>query len=111
MKAMLKEVLNKIVKIEEAQLKLLDLLEDRTIKVQAPNVNELLNQSKSQKELKKLAKKEKSKKDDEEFLLYFLNKEEIKKKFNLAATPNSNRVLAYLKTMDPSVFDGFKRIK
>ncbi|SFN38519.1 hypothetical protein SAMN04487989_10181 [Bizionia echini] len=111
MKAMLKEVLNRIIRIEETQLKLLSLLQDKTIDVQAPIFNDLPNQGKSQKELKKLAEKEKSKRFEEEFLLYFLNKEEIKWKFNLVATPKSNRVLEYLKTMDPTVFDGLKRNK
>jgi len=33
----------------------------------------------------------------------------LKKQFNLAQPPHANRIVAYLKTQDPKVFDGLKR--
>ncbi len=37
------------------------------------------------------------------------DKHRLQKEFNLVAIPHSSRVKAYLKTNDPSVFDGLKR--
>tara|TARA_R110002073_G_scaffold169460_1_gene326323 strand:- start:196 stop:516 length:321 start_codon:yes stop_codon:yes gene_type:complete len=36
-------------------------------------------------------------------------KSTLQQEFNLATKPHNNRVKAYLKTKDPSVFDGLKR--
>lgn len=43
------------------------------------------------------------------FNMYLTNKNWIKNKFNLAATPQMNRVLAYLKSNNPEALDGLKR--
>lgn len=55
-----------------------------------------------------------NKKQEEERFQYDLtqvifNSHRLKAKFNLAATPQFHRVIKYLETRDPSVFDGLKR--
>ncbi len=54
-------------------------------------------------------KKEKNQEQIDEFRAIFINGPLLRKKFNLATTPQRPRILAYLKTNDPSVFDGLKR--
>ena len=59
--------------------------------------------------IKKLSKKELIKKEGEDFIMVFLNRRPLKLKFNLAASPHSDRVLIYMCTKDPKAFDGLKR--
>ena len=60
-------------------------------------------------------KETKSKKDVEtqqwlrEMFALMPHKRRLQKEFNLKAQPHDSRVKAYLKTNDPSVFDGLKR--
>ncbi|WP_458627999.1 hypothetical protein [Winogradskyella sp. PC D3.3] len=58
---------------------------------------------------KKLTKKQVKQELENEFRLCILNGNDIKQKFNLAITPQKNRILKYLRTNDPSIFDGLKR--
>tara|TARA_R110002033_G_C3897081_1_gene239708 strand:- start:5624 stop:5824 length:201 start_codon:yes stop_codon:yes gene_type:complete len=44
-----------------------------------------------------------------EIILCILNGDNIKKKINLAIKPQNNKILKYLRTNDPSIFDGLKR--
>ena len=61
--------------------------------------------------LKKLTKKEELNQKMEEFSLIFDNQYRLQSKFNLATVPQKNRILEYLRTNDPKVFDGLKRNK
>lgn len=47
----------------------------------------------------------------EEIKAVLINSRLLRDKFSLAATPQSHRVLAYLRTGNPAVFDGLKRKK
>mgnify|MGYP003122124403 CR=1 FL=1 len=57
----------------------------------------------------RLSKKQKEEKLMNEMKLVILNSHRLKDQFNLAATPQSHRVLAYLKYGNPAAFDGLKR--
>ena len=56
-------------------------------------------------------KKEEERKAVERYKLLLIHGPRIREKFNLVAAPNSNKILAYLKTGDPTIFDGLKRRK
>lgn len=54
-------------------------------------------------------KKKKEEEEIEELKELLVNGSRIKARFNLAATPQPNRIRAFLKNGDPNVFDGLKR--
>ncbi|UJH90565.1 hypothetical protein LZ575_17520 [Antarcticibacterium sp. 1MA-6-2] len=56
-------------------------------------------------------KKEEEREAIERYKLLLIHGPKIREKFNLVAAPQSNRILAYLKTGDPVIFDGLKRRK
>lgn len=96
----LKELSAKIDKLIEVQELILSRLNQSTILTKEPITS-----------LKKSTKKEEQNKRMEEFSLIIRNRHWIQVKFNLAVAPQSNRILAYLRTNDASVFDGLKRNK
>ncbi len=97
----------------ENELKNLKLKIDQLIETQKL-ILEKLNQStiliKEPIPLKNIKKTTRNKQVDEYYLI-LKNGLRLKEKFNLANTPQSNRILAYLHSNDPKVFDGLKRNK
>src|SRR5699024_7711741 len=55
---------------------------------------------------KELTKKQEEEKFQNELRQVILNSHRLKEQFNLTVTPQSHRVLAYLRTGDSSAFDG-----
>jgi hypothetical protein len=96
----LKELSAKVDKILEMQELILSKLSQSTILTKEPIIP-----------TKKLSKKEELDLKMEEFSLIFDNQYRLQSKFNLATVPQKNRVLEYLRTNDPKVFDGLKRRK
>lgn len=94
----LHEKIDKLIEIQEMILKKLD---QSTILTKEP-VNFVK---------KKVTKSELVNQKVEELKLIFEHGHRLQAKFNLAVTPQSNRILAYLRTNDDSVFDGLKRNK
>lgn len=98
MKKELKSLHLKIDQLAETQKLILELLNQSTILTKEPPIN-----------LKKTSKKVEKNKRMEELRLVLINSPVLKRKFNLAVSPQGNRILAYLRTNDPKVFDGLKR--
>lgn len=96
----LKELSAKVDKILEMQELILSKLSQSTILTKEPIIP-----------TKKLTKKEVTQQKMEEFSLIFDNQYRLQSKFNLATLPQKNRILEYLRTNDPKVFDGLKRRK
>jgi len=94
----LKELSAKVDKLLEVQELILSRLDQSTTLTKKPV-----------KPIKKLTKKEEQSKRVEEIGLIIRNRLGLQLKFNLAVAPQSNRILAYLRTNDASVFDGLKR--
>lgn len=96
MKDQLKQLSRKFDKIIENQNYILSILNPIHSQKIIPTIDE---DSKKNNNLKK------------DIELYLKNKYEIKNKFNLAATPQMHKILHYLRTNDPSIFDGLKKLK
>ncbi|WP_396143996.1 hypothetical protein [Flavobacterium sp.] len=96
----LQELSAKIDKILEMQELILSKLSQSTILAKEPIIP-----------TQKLTKKEVSQQKMDEFSLIFDNQHRLQSKFNLATVPQKNRVLEYLRTNEPKVFDGLKRRK
>ena len=98
MESEIKTLILKVDKLMEMQELILERLNQSTILTKEPIII-----------LKKLTKKEDTDKMMEEFKLVLTHKLRLQKLFNLAVTPQRNRILAYLRSNDPKAFDGLKR--
>ena len=96
----IKELSAKIDKLLEMQELILSRFNQSTILIKEPVVTKT-----------QLTKKEIANQLVEEFKLVFENSHRLQSRFNLAVVPQKNRILAYLRTNDESVFDGLKRNK
>ena len=59
--------------------------------------------------INKLTKKEERNQKIKEYGMIIENQVKFQAKFNLAVAPQKNRVLEYLRTNNPKVFDGLKK--
>lgn len=98
MDELLQKLCEKMERIEANQELILERLSDSII---YPNTLRNKRPAKS--------KKERNQDQNDEIKAILINGPLLREKFNLATTPQSPRILAYLKTNDPSVFDGLKR--
>lgn len=104
MKTRIKELEIKIDKIIETQQLILNKLDENII---IPN--QLKPLPKVSTKQAKADRENYFKKLIEENFALMPHKTRLQREFNLATKPHSNRVKAYLKTKNPSVFDGLKR--
>lgn len=95
---LLQELLEKINRVMETQQKILDRLDQSII---YPKIQEKNTAAKT--------KKEEEKEAIEEYKQVLIHGPRIREKFNLVSAPQSNRILAYLRTGDHAIFDGLKR--
>ena len=100
MEKLLRELLDKVEEIKENQELILSRLNDSVL------YPKLKPKSPSEK---KKGKKEREEEVREEFKAVIINGPLLREKFNLAMTPQSHRILAYLRTGNPAAFDGLKR--
>ena len=98
MEALLRELLERMERIEAKQELILEKLSNSII------YPEMMQNKRAGK-----TKKEKEQEQIEEFKAILINAPRLREKFNLAMTPQGHRVLAYLKTGNPAAFDGLKR--
>ncbi len=92
------ELSAKIDKILEMQELILNRLNQSTILTKEPITP-----------IKKLTAKQEKAIRIQEYMLIIENGNRLQSKFNLAVIPQKNRILEYLRTNDPKVFDGLKR--
>ncbi|WP_372744422.1 hypothetical protein [Lutibacter sp.] len=95
----LNELILKVDQLFETQKLILEKLDQSTILTKEPIIR------------KKQSEKEPENIQHEEIKLIIMNGRRLKQEFNLAVTPQGNRILAYLRTNDPKIFDGLKRKK
>ncbi|WP_424494125.1 hypothetical protein [Salinimicrobium sp. GXAS 041] len=100
MEKLLRELLDKVSEIQANQEKILSHLDD-SILYPKPR-----QESDSEK---KKSKKEREEEEREEMIAVIMHAPRIREKFNLAVTPQTHRVIAYLRTGNESAFDGLKR--
>lgn len=97
----------------EAQLKALNLKLDQLLEMQQTILNKLSQSNMTPIELEKNIRTSSFNEPDifskEYFILITEQGEILKDKFNLKTTPQGNRIMAYLRSNDPKVFDGLKR--
>ena len=98
MEELLRELSERMERIEANQETILRKLNESIIYPKLQN-----------KEPRSKSKAEEQKERIEEIKAVLINSRLLRDKFNLAATPQSHRVLAYLRTGNPAVFDGLKR--
>ena len=98
MEILLQELLEKMDRVMETQREILDRLDQSII---YPKIQEKHPAAKT--------KKEEGKEAIEEYKLLLIHGPRIREKFNLVSAPQSNRILAYLRTGNPAIFDGLKR--
>ena len=98
MEKLLQELLGKIDTVMETQQRILYRLDQSLI---YPKIQE--------KKVVTKNKKEKEKEAIEEYKQLLIHGPRIREKFNLIAAPQAPRILAYIKTGDPAIFDGLKR--
>lgn len=101
MEKLLQELLEKVEELKQNQEKILSHLDESLVlpKFSKPS---------SPTERKK-TKKEKDKELQEEMIAVIMHGSRIRDKYNLAVTPQTHRILHYLRTGDPAAFDGLKR--
>ena len=102
MEKLLRELLEKVDEIKQTQEVILSRLDESTL------YPKLQSQSSSSN---KKSKKERKEELKEEMIAVIMQGPRIREKFNLSVTPQSHRILAYLKTGNESAFDGLKRNK
>lgn len=99
----------------EKELQEISAKVDKILEMQALILNRLSQSTILTKEqitpIKKLTAKEKKDIKMQEYMLIIENGNRLQSKFNLAVIPQKNRILEYLRTNDPKVFDGLKRSK
>lgn len=100
MEKLLQELLEKVEELRKNQDLILSRLDNSVL------YPKLTPQTPSEK---KKNKKEREEEMKEEFMAVIINGPLLREKFNLAMTPQSNRILAYLRTGNESAFDGLKR--
>lgn len=100
MEKKLQELSAKVDKLIEMQELILSKLGQSTVLTKEPIIPK-----------QKLSKKEVIQQKMDELSLVFDNQHKLQSKFNLATVPQKNRILEYLRTNDPKVFDGLKRRK
>ena len=98
MEQLLKELLEKADRIAETQQEIMDRLDQSVI---YPKIQEKNTAAKT--------KKEEEKEAIEEYKQLLIHGPRIREKYNLVSAPQSNRILAYLRTGNPAIFDGLKR--
>ena len=100
MEQLLKELLEKVDRIMETQQEIKDRLDQSIIysKIQEKNTAAK-------------TKKEEEKEAIEEYKQLLTHGHRIREKYNLVSAPQSNKILAYLRTGNPAIFDGLKRKK
>ncbi|MGO4906303.1 hypothetical protein [Flavobacterium sp. W20_MBD1_R3] len=98
MESELKTLILKVDKLMEIQELILKRLNQSTILTKEPLVNIIT-----------LTKKEEKDKQIQENMLIILNGHRLKGQFNLVQKPSPEKILAYLQTNDPKIFDGMKR--
>lgn len=102
MEKLLQQILDKMDEIKHTQDLILSRLNDSVLYPKP--------------ELKSASEKKKTKKDrefelKEKMLAVLIHGSRLREKFNLAVTPQTHRILAYLRTGNESAFDGLKRNK
>ncbi|MCF6131108.1 hypothetical protein [Flavobacterium wongokense] len=96
-------------KIKELSDKLDKVLENQELILKQLAQSTILTKEPVQIPKKKTSKKELVSQKIEEFKLTIEHGHRLQAKYNLAVVPHTNRILAYLRTNDDSVFDGLKR--
>lgn len=98
MESELKNLILKVDKLMEIQKLILERLNQSTILTKDPIVN-----------IKKTTKKEERDKKTQELASIILSGHRLKGQFNLLQRPSHEKILDYLRTNDPKIFDGMKR--
>lgn len=99
MEKLLRELLEKVDEIKKSQEAILSRLDDCII---LPKFTQ--QPSTSDKKAEEEARKE-------EMIAVIMHGARIRDKFNLAVTPQTHRIIAYLRTGNESAFEGLKRKK
>ncbi|MCZ2845353.1 MAG: hypothetical protein O2U61_02475 [Candidatus Bathyarchaeota archaeon] len=101
MEKLLQELLEKIEGLRQNQEKILSHLDESLVLPKFSISSSSIEPEKP--------KKEKDLKDHEEMVAVIMHSSRIRDNYNLAVTPQTHRILHYLRTGDPAAFNGLKR--
>lgn len=101
MEKLLQELLEKMDELKLNQEKILAHLEESIVLPKFPKHSTPTEKRKN--------KKQEEKERQDELVAVLKHGSRIRDKYNLAATPQSHRIIHYLRTGNPAAFDGLKR--